>query len=142
MLTDPELNADSRATIAKRRFLVVDDFSTMRRIVSGLLRELGAESILEAEDGIEAFAKLQNTSVDFIVSDWNMPRMTGLELLKALRADQRFAKIPLLLITAEARKENIVDAVREGADGYIVKPFASNVLGDKIKTILKRRNEA
>ncbi len=142
MSTDLELDAESRAAIAKRRFLVVDDFSTMRRIVSGLIKELGAETIVEAEDGLEALGKLEKSPIDFIVSDWNMPKMTGLDLLKAVRADERFAKIPVLLITAEARKENIVDAVRAGADGYIVKPFTSNVLGEKIKTILKRRNEA
>lgn len=133
-------NEASRASIAGMCFLVVDDFSTMRRIVSGLMRELGAENLIEAEDGREAFRRLEDTAVSFIISDWNMPNMTGLELLKAVRADERFSRIPVLLITAEARKENIVDAVRAGADGYIVKPFSSNVLGEKIKTILKRRN--
>jgi len=142
MTTAAETEVESRASIAARRFLVVDDFSTMRRIVSGLIRELGAENVIEAEDGLEALGKLDRNTVDFIISDWNMPKMTGLELLKAVRADQRFSDIPLLLITAEARKENIVEAVREGADGYIVKPFTSNVLGDKIKAILKRRNPA
>lgn len=137
-----EIELESRASIAERRFLVVDDFSTMRRIVSSLVKELGAQHIIEAEDGVEALSKLAKNEVDFIISDWNMPKMTGLELLKAVRVDERLSKIPFMLITAEARKENIVDAVRAGADGYIVKPFTSNVLGEKIKTILKRRSDA
>ena len=131
---------DHRTEFARRRFLVVDDFGTMRRIVAGLVREQGAEHVLEAEDGIEALEKLASNRVDFVITDWNMPRMTGLELLKAVRADPRHAALPVLLITAEARKENIVEAVRAGADGYIVKPFTSNVLGDKIRTVLERRS--
>jgi len=131
-----------RAAVASRRFLVVDDFSTMRRIVSGLLRELGGENIVEAEDGMDALSRLGKAPVDFIISDWNMPKLTGLELLKAVRADGQLAGIPFMLITAEARKDNILDAARAGADGYIVKPFTSSVLGDKIRTILKRRSEA
>ena len=135
-----ENEALSRASIAAKRFLVVDDFSTMRRIVSSLIRELGTESITEAEDGVEALSKLSKGVFDFIISDWNMPRMNGLELLQAVRADASLSKIPFLLITAEARKENIVDAVKAGADGYIVKPFSASVLGDKITNILNRRN--
>jgi two-component system chemotaxis response regulator CheY len=137
-----ETEVESRASIAERRFLVVDDFGTMRRIISGLIKELGAENIIEAEDGVEALSKLGRNAVDFIISDWNMPKMTGLELLKAVRADERHSRIPVLLITAEAKKENIVDAVRAGADGYIVKPFTSSVLGEKIKTIINRRKAA
>jgi len=114
----------------------------MRRIVSGLIRELGAEHVTEAEDGAEALDKLNNSDFDFVISDWNMPKLNGLELLKRVRADARLANIPFLLITAEARKENIVDAVRSGADGYIVKPFTSGVLGEKIKNILNRRKRA
>ena len=130
-----------RADFAATRFMVVDDFGTMRRIVSGLVRELGGEHVIEAEDGVDALKKLAHHDVDFIISDWNMPHMTGLELLKSLRADRRSADIPFLLVTAEARKENIVEAARAGADGYIVKPFSSNVLGEKIVNVLKRRSQ-
>jgi two-component system chemotaxis response regulator CheY len=128
--------------IVGKRFLVVDDFSTMRRIVSGLLRSLGAELITEAEDGEQALKRLSDHSIDFVISDWNMPGMSGLELLHKLRSNPETSGIPFLLVTAEARKENIVEAARAGADGYIVKPFTPLVLGDKISTILLRRSES
>lgn len=130
-----------RAHLASKRVLVVDDFSTMRRIVSGLVRELGADQVVEAEDGLDALSKLAAHQVDVIISDWNMPKMTGFELLKTIRAGNQHSTVPFLLVTAEARKENIVEAARAGADGYIVKPFTSQVLGEKLETILKRRSQ-
>ncbi len=117
-------------------FLVADDFSTMRRIVVGLLKQCGATRILEAEDGAQALRIIESHPVDFDVSDWNMPNMTGLELLKALRASPKFCRMPVLLITAEGRKENIVEAAQAGADGYIVKPFAQDTLQEKLRRIL------
>ena len=121
------------------KFLVVDDFGTMRRIVGGLLRELGVDQVTEAEDGLDALGKLSHGGVDFIVSDWNMPKLNGLELLKRVRADVATATLPFLLVTAEGRKENIVEAAQAGADGYIVKPFTAMVLGEKIAQILVRK---
>lgn len=120
-------------------FLVADDFSTMRRIVSGLLKECGHTQVLEAEDGAQALKLVESTRVDFIVSDWNMPNMNGLELLKAVRANAEHAKTPVLLITAEARKENIVEAAQAGADGYIVKPFTAATLSEKLRNIMLKR---
>lgn len=122
--------------------LVVDDFATMRRIVSNLLREAGITHITEAEDGTEALRKLENGKFKFIISDWNMPNMNGLELLKAVRSSPQLQHLPFLLITAEARKDNIVDAAQAGADGYIVKPFTANILNEKIMMILKRKGQA
>lgn len=119
--------------------LVADDFSTMRRIVSNLLREAGVTQISEAEDGREALRKLEAGNFNFVVSDWNMPNMTGLELLQAVRSNPSLKHLPFLLITAEARKENIIDAAQAGADGYIVKPFTAATLNDKIAAILKRK---
>jgi two-component system chemotaxis response regulator CheY len=122
--------------------LVVDDFSTMRRIVINLLREKGFRRILEAEDGRQALNMLGHNTVDFIVSDWNMPVMTGLELLEAVRAKPETAHLPFLIVTAEAKKENIVLAAHAGADGYIVKPFTANTLAEKINTILVKHHLA
>ena len=119
--------------------LVADDFSTMRRIVSNLLREAGVTQISEAEDGREALRKLEAGHFNFVVSDWNMPNMTGLELLQSVRSNPSLKHLPFLLITAEARKENIIDAAQAGADGYIVKPFTAATLNDKITAILKRK---
>ena len=115
--------------------LTVDDFSTMRRIVRNLLRELGYENILEADDGTTALDVLKEQKVDFIISDWNMPQMTGLELLKTVRADSNWKDIPVLLVTAESLKENVVEAVKAGVNGYIVKPFTSEILKEKIDSI-------
>lgn len=119
--------------------LVVDDFATMRRIVSNLLRESGAVDITEAENGAEALRKLETGRIKFVVSDWNMPNMNGLELLQAVRNSPQLKDLPFLLVTAEARKENIVDAAQAGADGYIVKPFTAATLNEKIMMILKRK---
>lgn len=119
--------------------LIVDDFSTMRRIVNNLLRDAGFGRVYEAEDGVEALRKLERESFQFIISDWNMPNMTGIELLQAVRRSPKLHGLPFLLITAEARKENIVEASQAGADGYIVKPFTSATLMQKIEGILKRK---
>ena len=119
------------------RFLVVDDFSTMRRIVRNLLKELGYTNADEAEDGAVALAKLKNEKFDFVVSDWNMPNMTGIELLKGIRAEPTLKDLPVLMITAEARKENIIEAAQNGANGYIVKPFTAATLDDNLSKIFK-----
>ncbi|GGP26210.1 chemotaxis response regulator CheY [Silvimonas amylolytica] len=117
------------------RFLVVDDFSTMRRIVRNLLKELGFSNVEEAEDGQIALHKLQNSTYDFVVTDWNMPNMTGLELLQQVRANAQLKHLPVLMVTAEAKKENIIAAASAGASGYIVKPFTAATLDEKLKKI-------
>jgi two-component system chemotaxis response regulator CheY len=119
------------------KFLVVDDFSTMRRIVRNLLKELGFSNVEEAEDGVVALAKLKNGGFDFVISDWNMPNMTGIDLLRAIRADAALCNLPVLMITAEAKKENIIEAAQAKANGYIVKPFTAAVLDEKLNKILK-----
>lgn len=122
-------------------FLVVDDFSTMRRIVTGLLKELEFTKMAEAEDGSAAMKILEAgaASITFVLTDWNMPVMDGLALLKKIRATPSLAHLPVLMITAEAKKENIVEAAQAGADGYIVKPFNAATLKEKIEKILARR---
>jgi two-component system, chemotaxis family, chemotaxis protein CheY len=118
------------------KILIVDDFPTMRRIVRSVLKQLGYANVIEAEDGADAYATLKKTSgIQFIVSDWNMPNMTGIEFLKAVRADAKFKHLPFLMITAEADKENIVEAVKSGVNNYIVKPFNSTTLAEKIDKI-------
>ena len=117
------------------RFLVVVDFSTMRRIVRNLLKELGFTNVEEAEDGVDALQKLRAASFDFVISDWNMPNMTGIELLRQVRADASLRTLPLLMITAEAKKENIIEAAQAGASGYIVKPFTAATLDEKLNKI-------
>ena len=119
------------------KFLVVDDFSTMRRIVRNLLKELGFINVDEAEDGAVALRKLQDGNYDFVVSDWNMPNMDGLTMLQTVRADERLSKIPVLMVTAEAKKENIIAAAQAGASGYIVKPFTAAVLDEKLNKIFQ-----
>jgi two-component system chemotaxis response regulator CheY len=128
--------------LSRYPLLVVDDFATMRRIVSNLLRESGAVHITEAENGAEALRKLEAGHFKLVVSDWNMPNMNGLELLQAVRNSPQLKDLPFLLVTAEARKENIVDAALAGADGYIVKPFTAATLNEKIMMILKRKGLA
>ena len=123
--------------IESTRFLVVDDFSTMRRIVRNLLKELGFANAQEAEDGIDALAKLRAGEFDFVVSDWNMPNMTGIELLQAIRADAKLKHLPVLMVTAEAKKENIIAAAQAGASGYVVKPFTAATLDEKLKKIFQ-----
>ncbi len=122
----------------KMRFLVVDDFSTMRRIVRNLLKELGFLNADEAEDGAIALAKLNNENFDFVVTDWNMPNMDGLTLLQQIRANPQLKHLPVLMITAEAKKENIVAAAQAGASGYIVKPFTAATLSEKLNKIFER----
>ncbi|MDA8095415.1 MAG: chemotaxis response regulator CheY [Betaproteobacteria bacterium] len=120
------------------KFLIVDDFSTMRRIVRNLLKELGFNNADEAEDGVAALHKLRGGGFEFVVSDWNMPNMTGLELLKSIRADAALKHLPVLMITAEAKKENIIEAAQAGASGYIVKPFTAATLEEKLNKIFEK----
>lgn len=122
------------------KFLVVDDFSTMRRIVRNLLKELGFSNVDEAEDGMVALQKLRGGSFDFVVSDWNMPNMDGLTLLQNIRSDETLKKIPVLMVTAEAKKENIVTAAQAGASGYVVKPFTAATLDEKLNKIFEKMN--
>ncbi len=117
------------------KFLVVDDFSTMRRIVRNLLKELGFSHFTEAEDGVVALNKLRAEKFDFVVTDWNMPNMSGIELLRAIRADARLKHLPVLMVTAEAKRENIIEAAQAGASGYVVKPFTAATLDEKLKKI-------
>ncbi|MBS1170996.1 MAG: chemotaxis protein CheY [Burkholderiaceae bacterium] len=122
----------------KTKFLVVDDFSTMRRIVRNLLKELGYTNVDEAEDGVMALSKLRSEKFDFVVSDWNMPNMDGLEMLKNIRADAALSKLPVLMVTAEAKKENIIAAAQAGASGYVVKPFTAATLDEKLSKIFEK----
>ncbi len=120
------------------KVLVVDDFSTMRRIVKNLLRDLGFTNISEADDGSTALPMLQGGDFDFVVTDWNMPGMQGIDLLKAIRADASLSHIPVLMVTAEAKKEQIVMAAQAGVNGYIVKPFTAATLKTKLDKIFER----
>ena len=120
------------------RFLVVDDFSTMRRIVRNLLKELGYTNVDEAEDGAMALNKLRSEAYDFVVSDWNMPVMDGLTMLQEIRKDPALSKLPVLMVTAEAKKENIVAAAQAGANGYVVKPFTAATLDEKLAKIFEK----
>jgi len=123
----------------KMKVLVVDDFSTMRRIVKNILRQLGFENIVEADDGETAVGKLESERIDFVISDWNMPKMSGLELLKWVRGHDEFHDMPFLMVTAEAQKENVLEAVKAKVSNYIVKPFNAETLGDKIEKIFVDR---
>jgi len=120
------------------KILIVDDFSTMRRIIKNLLRDLGFTNTSEADDGLTALPMLQQGNFDFLVTDWNMPGMEGIELLKRVRADENLKSLPVLLVTAEAKKEQIVEAAQAGVNGYIVKPFTSGTLKEKIEKIFER----
>ena len=119
----------------KLKILVVDDFSTMRRIVKNILRQIGYSNIDEAEDGNGALSKLRQDKYDLVISDWNMPNMTGLDLLKAIRADGNLNGIPVLMVTAESKKENVVEAKKYGVNNYVVKPFTADILKNKIEKI-------
>ena len=121
------------------KFLVVDDYSTMRRIVKNLLHDLGYAQVQEADDGNTALPMLKAGSFDFLITDWNMPGMPGLELLKAVRADDKLAKLPVLMLTAEAKREQIVEAAQAGVNGYVIKPFTAATLKEKIDKILESR---
>ena len=122
----------------KMRFLVVDDFSTMRRIVRNLLKELGFANVDEAEDGAVALQKLKSSPFDFVVTDWNMPNMDGLTLLQNIRRTPELKHLPVLMITAEAKKENIIAAAQAGASGYVVKPFTAATLAEKLDKIFEK----
>ena len=117
------------------KVLVVDDFATMRRIVKGVLKQLGFNDIVEAEDGDLAFEELKKEKFGLIVSDWNMPNMTGLDLLKAVRSDESLKGIPFIMGTAEGQKENVVEAVKAGVSNYIVKPFTPETFGEKLAKV-------
>jgi two-component system chemotaxis response regulator CheY len=124
------------------KFLVVDDFSTMRRIIKNLLNDLGYANVSEADDGQTALPILQQGGIDFLVTDWNMPGMPGLDLLKAVRADPKLAKLPVLMLTAEAKREQIIEAAQAGVNGYVIKPFTAVTLKEKIDKILEQRANA
>ncbi len=124
------------------KFLVVDDFSTMRRIIKNLLIDLGYPNVAEADDGSTALPMLQSGQFDFLITDWNMPGIPGLELLKAVRADARLAKLPVLMLTAEAKREQIIEAAQAGVNGYVIKPFTAATLKEKIDKILEARTNA
>jgi len=123
-------------------FLVVDDFSTMRRIIKNLLHDLGYANVTEADDGNTALPLLKEGNFDFLITDWNMPGMPGLELLKHVRADARLGKMPVLMLTAEAKREQIVEAAQAGVSGYVIKPFTAAILKEKIDKILAARAAA
>ena len=122
------------------KFLVGDDFATMRRIIRNLLKELGFSNVDEAEDGVNALQKLRAERFDFVISDWNMPNMTGIDLLRNIRADEQLKGTPVLMVTAEAKKENIIAAAQAGASGYVVKPFTAATLDEKLKKIFQTMN--
>ena len=131
--TSPEAVLDTNMKI-----LIVDDFSTMRRIVKNLLRDLGFNNTVEADDGLTALPILKKGGIDFVVTDWNMPGMQGIDLLKNIRADDAFKHLPVLMITAEAKREQIVEAAQAGVNGYIVKPFTAATLKEKLDKIFER----
>lgn len=124
------------------KILIVDDFSTMRRIVKNLLHDLGYSNTTEADDGKTAWPMLQAGDFDFVVTDWNMPGMTGIDLLKNIRGDARLAKLPVLMVTAEAQREQIIEAAKAGVNGYIIKPFTAVTLKEKLDKIFQRLAEA
>lgn len=124
------------------KILIVDDFSTMRRIIKNLLRDLGFTNTVEADDGTTALPILQAGTIDFLVTDWNMPGMTGIELLRAVRADEKLKSIPVLMVTAEAKRDQIIAAAQAGVNGYVVKPFTAVALKEKIEKIFERIDAA
>lgn len=122
------------------KILIVDDFSTMRRIIKNLLRDLGYNNTAEADDGSTALPMLKNGGYDFLITDWNMPNMAGIDLLKAVRADDKLKSMPVLMVTAEAKRDQIVEAAAAGVNGYIIKPFTADTLREKIDKIFERIN--
>ena len=120
------------------KILIVDDFSTMRRLIKNLLRDLGFTNTVEADDGLTAIPILNSGSVDFLVTDWNMPGMTGIDLLRHVRADEKLRSLPVLMVTAEAKREQIIEAAQAGVNGYVVKPFTAVALKEKIEKIFER----
>ena len=119
------------------KILIVDDFATMRRILKNILKQLGFKNLVEADDGTTAWELLESQEIDLIISDWNMPKMTGLELLKKVRASTQYQKAPFLMVTAEAQKQNVIEAVQAGVSNYVVKPFTAEAISDKLTKILK-----
>lgn len=128
--------------LSDMKILVVDDFSTMRRIIKGLLLDLGYGNITEADDGLTALPMLKAGNFDFLITDWNMPGMPGVELLRQVRADERLSKLPVLMLTAEAKREQIVEAAQAGVSGYVIKPFTAAVLKEKIEKIFASKTPA
>ena len=126
---------------ASLKFLVVDDFSTMRRIIKNVLGDLGYSNVTEADDGTTAWPLLQQNHFDFLITDWNMPGMPGLDLLKAVRADDRLNNLPVLMLTAESKREQIAEAAQAGVNGYVIKPFTATTLQEKIEKILAARGK-
>ena len=124
------------------KILIVDDFSTMRRIIKNLLRDLGFANTAEADDGTSALPMLKAGGIDFLVTDWNMPGMTGIDLLKEVRNDPDLASLPVLMVTAEAKRDQIVAAAEAGVNGYVVKPFTAQTLKDKLERIFERIGDA
>ncbi len=124
------------------RILIVDDFSTMRRIIKNLLGDLGYTNTAEADDGSTALVALAQGQFDFVITDWNMPGTTGIELLKAIRADERFKTLPVLMVTAEAKREQIIEAAQAGVNGYVIKPFTAQTLEEKLGKIFERLGAA
>jgi two-component system chemotaxis response regulator CheY len=135
----PNAAVENRDVNKDMKFLVVDDYSTMRRVVKNLLQDLGYANISEADDGLSALPQLQDGDFDFLITDWNMPGMHGLDLLKAVRAHAKLARLPVLMLTAEAKHEKIVAAAQAGVDGYVIKPFTAVTLKEKIDRILESR---
>jgi two-component system chemotaxis response regulator CheY len=123
------------------KILVVDDFATMRKVIRNILKQVQYENIVEAEDGVVALNILKSQKIDFVISDWNMPNMTGYDLLKAVRADPEIGKTPFLMITAESLQENVVAAVKAGVSNYIVKPFTAETLNEKITKIMEKEGK-
>ncbi len=119
------------------KVLIVDDFATMRRILKNILKQLGFKNLVEADDGTSAWEILESQRVDLIISDWNMPKMTGLELLKKVRASEKYKQAPFLMVTAEAQKQNVIEAVQAGVSNYVVKPFTAEAISEKLEKILK-----
>lgn len=118
------------------KILIVDDFATMRRIMKNILKQIGFTNIHEADDGTTALEELKKNNFDLIISDWNMPKMTGLELLKTVRADQAYKEVPFLMVTAEAQKQNVIEAVQAGVSNYVVKPFTAEAISEKLEKIM------
>ena len=119
------------------KVLVVDDFATMRRIIKGVLKQLGFSNIVEAEDGDVALEELKREDYDLILADWNMPNMNGLDLLKAVRSDKKLKRIPFIMVTAEGQKDNILEAVKAGVSNYVIKPFTPETINEKLKKVIK-----
>lgn len=120
------------------KILIVDDFSTMRRIIKNLLRDLGFSNTHEADDGVTALPMLRSGDYDFLITDWNMPGMSGIDLLRAVRADAKLGSLPVLMVTAEAKRDQIIEAAQAGVNGYVVKPFTAQALKEKIEKVFER----